>query len=195
MTQKQIVHGPVYIDNPHFLMRTVVPEDINEQVVAWLTGTEMLVGLNLPPLNFNVQTLRAYISSFDNKNNYFIGIFSKKNNSLIGFYTIDVSFPHMVALITAGIATKNFEEKAVLWRTIDSLIDYFFQNRGIYKFSARVMERNLRAIFNFKGGSRFELEAVLKNECVTPSGERVTILVFSSFCDDGRKPILPDKQW
>jgi len=187
--------GPVHIDSDDFILRSLTPEDASEKMISWLTSFEMLSGLNLASLSFDIPKLKQFIAQFDNYNHYFIGIFSKKEKTLIGFYTIDVSFPHMVALLTGGIGEKSFEGKSVFWRTIDALIDYFYENRKMYKFKSHIMERNLRMLFNYKNNPRFQLEAVLKNECLTTANERSDILIFSSFHDDGGKPAVFDRRY
>ena len=187
--------GPVFIDSDDFLLRSLTPEDVNARMLSWITGSEMLRGLNIANLNFDLSRLKDFIARFDNKNHYFIGIFSKREKLLIGFYTVDVSFPHMVALLTGGIGEKGFEGKAVFWRTIDALMDYFYNYRNIYKIKSHVMERNLRMLFNYMNAPHFELEAVLKDDFITPTGERSDILVFSSFVHNRDKPAVFDRRY
>lgn len=182
--------GPVFIDSGMFYLRSLIGSDINERVLKWLTNSEMLAGLNLNALNFNLEQLRNFVLNFNNSTNYFIGIFAKKDNLLIGFYTIDVNLLHKVAMLTSGIGEPEYQGRYVYWKTIDALIDFFYMNRDIYKFTCRIVENNLRILFNFMNNPRFELEATLKNECLTPSGERVDILIFSSYADDGKKSAM-----
>jgi len=175
--------GPVYIDFDEYLLRSLTPEDIDERVLSWLSDTDMLSGLNISSFGFDLKRFKDFIAAFNNKTHYFIGIFLKKEELLIGFYTIDVSFPHMVAYLTMGIGDKEFEGKFIAQKTINALLDYFFKYRKIHKFTARVLDKNYRMIFNLRKAQRFKLEAILEEECITPSGGRSDILVFSAFCN------------
>ncbi|MDR1828063.1 MAG: N-acetyltransferase, partial [Methylobacteriaceae bacterium] len=96
------------------------------------------------------------------------------------------------ATLTSAIGEKSHESQHVHWKTIDALLDYFYRYRGIYKIKAPIIGRNFRMFFNFMQNARFELEAVLRNECVVPGGGRTDILVFTSFSDDGK---TPDTTW
>ena len=173
---------PVFIETNGFLLRSLTPTDVTVSFLTWLNAPEMMEGLNLPLLDFTPAQMTEYITRFDNLNNYFIGIFDKQNNNkLIGFYTIDVNLAHRVGNITAGIGGQGYVGKTVLWATIDALLDYFYIYRELYKMVARILAKNRRMLFCFVKNPRFLLEATLKGECQTPDGERVDILIFSSF--------------
>lgn len=175
--------APVYIETNGFLLRSLTAADATPRFLQWLNSPELLNGMNLPPLNFTQQSLAQFISSFDNRNGYLIGIFDMKQKLLIGFYTIDVNLMHKVANITAGMGEHAYPGKSVLWATNDALFDHFFAFRDIEKFSARVLASNRRMLFTFIGSPRFSLEARLYKDCVGLNGQRVDVLVFSAFRD------------
>jgi RimJ/RimL family protein N-acetyltransferase len=178
---------PVMIETNGFVLRSLVPNDINPRVLSWLSGNEMMQGLNLVSLNFDLDQLRAFVGKFDNLHNYIIGIFDKSNGLLVGFYTIDVDLKHQVGQITTGIGEQAYQGKGTLWATIDALLDHFYAERNVDKISARILAKNYRMIFNFKDNTRFVLEARLTQECLAPNGERVDILLFASF-KNGPRP-------
>jgi RimJ/RimL family protein N-acetyltransferase len=188
--QMALAQRPVMIETNGFLLRSLVPDDINPQVLSWLSNSEMLQGLNLAGLGFNLDQLRAFVGKFDNLHNYMIGIFEGKSRTLIGFYTLDVDLRHRVGQITTGIGEQAYQGKGALWATIDALLDHFYAERNIDKISARILAKNYRMIFNFRDNTRFILEARLLQECVAPNGERVDILLFSSF-KNGPRPGVP----
>lgn len=172
---------PIFIETNGFILRSLTPKDVSASFLAWMNSAEMMEGLNLPPINFSPQQMAEYIKQFDNHRNYFIGIFDKQTNKLIGFYTIDVNLNHKVGHITAGVGEPGYSGKAVLWATIDALLDHFYLYRDLYKMAARILAKNKRMLFCFVRNPRFILEAILKEECLSPNGERVDILIFSSF--------------
>ena len=180
---------PIHLDTNGFILRSLIAADITPRFLTWLSSPEMLRGLNLNALAFDLDGLRKFVASFDHHNNYFIGIFDAKNGLLVGFYTIDVSHVHRVGQLTAGVGEADYSRKKVLWATIDALIDHFYAERSIEKFSARILARNYAMLFNFKDNPRFVLEACLEQECLAADGTRLDLLIFSSF-----KTPLPGKR-
>jgi RimJ/RimL family protein N-acetyltransferase len=185
--EASVQQKPVMLETNGFMLRSLVPDDMNPRVLSWLSDSEMMQGLNLASLNFDLDQLRAFVGRFDNLRNYMIGIFDKSNGLLIGFYTIDVDLRHRVGQITTGIGEPAYLGKGTLWATIDALLDHFFAERNVDKISARILAKNYRMIFNFKDNPRFVLEGCLRQECVAPDGKRVDILLFASF-KNGPRP-------
>ena len=172
----------IHIETNGYLLRSLVPQDVTSEFLGWLNSPQMMQGLNLLNVSFTAPQLAAFISQFDNRHNYFIGIFDKSNNLLVGFYTIDVNLVHKVGNITTGVGALGYNGKAVLWATIDALLDHFYLYRDLDKMVARILAKNRQMLFCFiQKNTRFVCEAQLKKECLAPSGERVDILLFASF--------------
>lgn len=171
--------APVQIHSNGLVVRSLMPGDVTDAFVTWINAPAMSAGLNLPKLDFDAQRLRLFVSSFDNRRSYMLGIF--EGELLIGFYTIDVNTNHKVATITAGISDAAVERRRVYWSTIDAVLDHFFIYRDIDKIVARVLAHNRAMLFNFVDNSRFVHEASLRQECLGPSGERLDVLVFAAF--------------
>jgi RimJ/RimL family protein N-acetyltransferase len=143
----------------------------------------MLRGLNLSKVDFDLAQLSSFIAGFDNYYHYILGIFDSADDRLVGFYTIDVNRTHKTGSLTTGIGDTSERGKRTLWSTIDAILDHFYAERDIEKFTARILARNYAMLFNFKNNTRFTLEAHLKRECIAPDGKRVDLLVFASFKD------------
>lgn len=182
-------NGHIHIKTGNFLLRSLVPSDVTSRFVEWLNDWQMLQGLNIGRLSFTEETLADFIASFDNHHGYFIGIFDCHTDLLLGFYTIDVNRKHKTGNLTTGVGEMETGGKPVLWATIDALLDHFYAEQDIEKFSARILARNHRMLFNFRNNTRFVLEAHLKQECLGANGNRVDIISFASFKND----ILPVK--
>jgi len=172
--------APVHIETNGYILRSLTPADVTPRFVAWLNDQEMLAGLNLPTLNFSLEQLREFVAGFDNLRNYFIGIFDRSTALLLGFYTIDVNPVHKVGNVTTGVGEKDYQGKGVLWATIDALLDHFYAFRDVEKMTARILARNTRMLFNFRGDTRFKFEAKLSRECLSTDGKRLDVLVFAS---------------
>lgn len=171
----------IFIETNGFIVRSLMSDDANPRFLEWLSGSGMMRGLNLAGLGYGLQQLREFITRFDNRNNYLLGIFDPANDLLVGFYTIDVAVTHKTGQITTGIGEPGYDGKKTLWATIDALLDHFFAERDVEKISARVLARNHKMLFLFKDNPRFVLEGCLRQECLAPDGQRVDILIFSAF--------------
>ncbi len=90
----------VHIDTPHLVTRSLLASDVTPEFAQWFNDTQMLQGLNLAPLNFSVDGLRAFVASFDNVQHFLIGIFSKPQGQLLGFYNFSEAPQHRVATLT-----------------------------------------------------------------------------------------------
>lgn len=171
--------APVHIDTHGYVLRSLTPADVTPRFVEWINDEVMREGLNLPPLNFTSEQLQGFVASFDDLHSHFIGIFAN-SGLLLGFYTIDVNRTHKVGSITTGLGEPEHLGKGVLWTTIDALLDHFYLYRDLEKMTARVLARNLRMLFNFRGDPRFKFEAKLSRECLGLDGKRLDVLVFAS---------------
>lgn len=173
----------VHIKSGAYIVRSLLAADASEELLSWLNRADMLRGLNLSKVDFNLAQLGRFIAGFDNYYHYILGIFDSADDRLVGFYTIDVNRTHKTGSLTTGIGDSSERGKRTLWSTIDAILDHFYAERDIEKFTARILARNYAILFNFKNNTRFTLEAHLKRECLAPDGKRVDLLVFASFKD------------
>lgn len=173
---------PVHIETNGFKLRSLTPSDVTPHFLNWLNDPGFMAGLNLASIQFSHESLIQFINSFNNFTNYIIGIFDA-HHVLIGFYTLDVNRLHKTGNITTGIGESAYEGKGVLWATIDALLDHFFTYCDIDKITARVLANNRRMLFNFLGNPRFVFEAKLYKECIEIGGDRIDLLLFSTFKD------------
>lgn len=187
-----LISAPVHIETNGYLLRSMMPEDVTPRVVDWINDQSMRAGLNLGPLNFNLDRMRAFVRNFDGLNSHLVGIFDLRTRLMIGFYTLDVAAAHRAANITCGIGEESYQGKRVLWQTIDALLDHFFAYRSVDKITARVLAKNLGMLFNFIGNPRFVWEARLRRECLGLQGERLDVLLFAAHhhgsTEDGTSP-------
>lgn len=180
-TAKDVNSLRISLDSGDYVVRNVSSKDVDEEWLSFFNGQHVLRGLNLSGLDFTLASLKNFLAKFDNYNNYFLGIFDKSDRKFVGFYTVDVYHFHRTASFTTGIDTRHEKGKRTLWTTVDCVMEYFFEHTTVEKFSARVLSRNYAMIFNFKNSPTFFYEGCLRDECLSPDGTRVDILVFSSF--------------
>lgn len=173
---------PVYIQTQNFLLKSLTESDVTPEFVNWLRNDETALGLNVDTRNWNVDVFKKMLTQqYDNIAHYMIGIFDLKSQQLIGFFSFDINYTHKVGYITSGINATTVSPKEVFFETTDAVMNFFYEQRGVEKISARILSNNLRILFCFIGNKTFELEATLKKECFSLKGERVDILIFSAF--------------
>ncbi|WP_434778177.1 GNAT family N-acetyltransferase [Neisseria sp. Ec49-e6-T10] len=172
---------PIHIETNGYILRSLTVQDVSDRFLTWLNDPKMMEGLNLAHVHFSFEQLQAFVQSFNNLNNYLIGIFDQTNGLLVGFYTLDIGLAHKVGNITTGIGEPEYQGRGVLWATIDALLDHFYTYRDIDKITARVIAKNRKMLFNFINNTRFVFEARLRKECLSVAGERMDVMVFASF--------------
>lgn len=169
---------PVHIESYGYTLRSLRRSDTSPELLAILNSKELQAGLNIEPLQFTEKSLSEFISRFDDRHNYFVGIF--KNHQIKGFYTIDVNLIHRAGMITAGLSESASREGRIYWATIEAFIDHLFVYRNIDKVSARILSENRAMLFNFMGSKIFSFEGTLRQECRGLDGTRQDVMVFSA---------------
>ncbi len=168
---------PVRLETQARILRSLRPSDAGRTMAAWFEDPVVLGGLNLPAGGITQQSLKGYIEEFDNRRKYIIGIFTKPDERYIGFYQVDVNLGHKVAQLSVAVGDQQFRGQPPSNELSEMIIGEFFEKRGVEKFVARVLASNYKALWAMKN-SNFEFEAVLREDNLLPSGERVDIAQF-----------------
>jgi RimJ/RimL family protein N-acetyltransferase len=171
---------PISVFTPTFHLRTMKETDAGETFIGWLASPEILRGLNIPPRKWSVESLRAFISSFDCVNRHLLGIEDRETGRLVGFYVIDINPTHRTSQLTAAVGDPEFVGRNVLREASPILVRHLFDKRDVEKVSARIVASNRRVLFNFMIPDVFQFEARLRQEVRTADGRREDILVFSA---------------
>lgn len=180
--------GPVRVETSNFVLRSLTAADVTPEFARWFDDPLMLQGLNLSALHFSVEGLRAFIASFNNLDNYFIGVLDKHSQSLQGFYNFSVNRVHRVATLTMGMAPHTQVARQILWEVSEPLFDEMFSRPDIEKISARVLASNRRVLFALANNEHFVPEALLRQECLGVDGKRLDVLAIACFKDLALRP-------
>jgi len=141
---------PVLIETERFHLRSLKPVDVSERWLGWLKDPEVVHPANAPVRHLSREQLAKYIASFDNNQNYLIGIFDKTSRIQLGFFYIDVDTAHDTATFNVIIGEKSWWGKGIVNETRGALLDYFFDRLGMGKICGGPLSRNFPAIFNYK---------------------------------------------
>lgn len=177
VTARKAQGRPVRLETETRILRSLRPSDAGRTMASWFEDPVVLAGLNLQEGGITQQSLRGYIEEFDNRRKYIIGIFTKPDERYIGFYQLDVNLGHRVAQLSVAVGDKQFRGQPPSNELSDLIVREFFEKRGVEKFVARVLASNYKALWSMKN-SNFEFEALLREDNLLPSGERVDIAQF-----------------
>lgn len=186
--------APVHIETPHLITRSMTAADVTPDFVQWFNDPQMLQGLNLPALNFSLDGLRAFVASFNNVDNFLIGLFGKPDQELLGFYNFSIHHKHRIATLTLGASPHIRNGRAIFWESMFPLFDEMFELRGIDKITSRVLATNRKVLFAMLNTEHFVYEATLKQECLGTNNQRLDVVVLSCFKDPSLRPPKPATQ-
>lgn len=161
----------VNIETDRFKVRSMTARDVSGIFRAWASNPELMGALNMPARHLSPNDLTRFISGYDDKNRYLVGIFEKKSGSLIGLFMLDVNIVHALAKAAGFIGDRNWRGKSVFEEVGSALFDEFFKERGLEKATAQVWEKNLAALvplrrlgFRIEGFLRDEIRSFDKSE-------------------------------
>lgn len=177
----------VLINTEDFIIKSVSVDDYNQDWLDLINRDDVKQGLNLLNTDITIEFCKNLLASYDNHNNYLLGIFSMKDNILAGFYSLDVDLYNKKA--NFSVVVNNSIYKTVVWKTIDDFLDYFFDHRDIEKISARLLKINRKVMYLLLVNSRFICEGTFKKDCLLPDGTFVDTTVWSSFKNPRTYPI------
>ncbi len=163
-TPKEILE----IDGENYALRSLVVEDLTDQMVAWFSDPDVMKFVDLPK-NLNQAQVGEFVSRFDNEANFCLGIFDNQSGQCIGFYHIYCNLRARNARTAVVIGEKDYWGKGVVIETRTKILDFLFDTLSLHKVYGAVFARNLPAVFNYKAQG-FRCEGVLKEDCPTPDG-------------------------
>jgi RimJ/RimL family protein N-acetyltransferase len=177
---------PVVLDTAHYLVRSMKPEDVTEDYLAWTKDEEIMYGVNSAPGRMTMADLHRYVAKFNNRTSFHLGIFVKETGRLIGFYSIYWERRHNIAGTNVVVGDRAYWGKNVVLETRAAIIDFLFDRLKVAKVWGSPMARNIPSVFNYRAQG-FKAEGVLKRHRVSPKGERLDQIMFGLFPEDWRK--------
>lgn len=176
---------PLSLESENFFLRSMTPTDVTNRYIEWAKDAELMENLNTPPRDISRDQLTRYISRFDNRTRYHLGVFTKESGLHIGFYTIYIDPRTRAAQTNVVIGDRNFWGKSVVLETRAVIIDFLFERLGMQRIWGTPFERNFPSIFNYKAQG-FTCEGVMRKHGVRVSGERVDQYIFGLLREEWR---------
>jgi len=168
---------PLAFETERFVVRSMVPNDVNEDYVNWWNDPEIQKGFGNPPRNFTFERARVHVSKFDNKRNFHLGIFSKETGKLVGFYAFTVDFKQKISKANVCIGDKSLWSKGVASEVAVASMRFRFKTLGAEKIEGEVRGNN-KASMRLYDKMGFTREGTLRSQGVGPGKKRIDIHLY-----------------
>lgn len=122
---------PVRFETDRYVVRSVVSDDASEGWTQWARDAEAAHWLNAPQREVTRAELLQYISTFDNRSRFLIGVFEKASGRLIGFHAVYVDWARRAYLINALIGESEARHKGARSETRLPIHRYFMEDMGL----------------------------------------------------------------
>ena len=174
---------PLTLTTASYVLRSMVAADVDARFVAWLADPEVVETLNLPARARRPKELAGYISRFDNRASFGLGIYGRQTGLIIGFYAIYCDLRHGLASTNVIIGDRDYWGRGVVVETRSRILDFLFDEVGVEKVVGNPFARNFPAVFNYKALG-FRCEGVLRQQRRSHAGGRIDQLLFGLLRDE-----------
>ena len=174
---------PLQIQTERFVMRSLFPQDANEEYLRWWNDAEIQKGFNNQPRNWTVQQAAKHIASFNNQTKFHLGVFPKDTGKLIGFYTLIFDPRQKFASANICLGDKAYWGKKVSTELCRPVMEFSFNILGAEKCGGTVKGFNLASSAIFLGLG-FKKEGQLRKHVIGPDGKRTDVFHYGLLKED-----------
>ena len=98
---------PVHLETARYILRSVVSDDVSESWGRWSRDPTTARWLNAQARDATREELLQFVSSFDDRSRFLIGIFEKSGDRLIGIHAIYVDWGRREYMINVMIGEQG----------------------------------------------------------------------------------------
>jgi len=153
---------PLRLETENYVLRTLTKDDLTDRMVSWFSDPEVMKFVDMP-LNLSNEQVSAFISGFNNKTSFCLGIFDAKTRIFVGFFQIYRLLDLQSARTSVVVGEKDYWGTGLVVETRAKILDFLFDTLRLHKVFGAVFTRNLPAVFNYKTQG-FRSEGVLKED-------------------------------
>ena len=177
---------PVRLTTKRFVIRSMVPKDINATFLKWQSDRELRAGQNQKPGKVGRDEAFKILRRADNAAVFYLMIGASVAELPVGFFGITADMSDRYAETFVVIGNRDYWGKGTVLEARAALLDFLFDDLGMHKVLGRVHGRNLPSIFNYKAQG-FTCEAVLREQLTSATdGSRLDQLVFAILAEEWR---------
>ena len=184
MTRKPWTPGQLLrLETKRFVLRSMTPEDVNEEYITWWNDPRVQEGLNMPQRNWQRAHAVNHVQRFNNVDSFHLGVFRKESRELVGFVAIFNNSKLATALMNIVIGNKRYWGRRVPIELSQIVFPFTFQFLGAAKIKSEVVGQN-RASLEMCKRLGFQEEGVLRQEKPSFQGGRVDIHLFGLLAEE-----------
>ena len=154
-------HKKLIINTKRFFLRSLILKDATPLQQSWLNDKDTNKWLNSYYKKHSIKSIKSHIKSYDNYNNFHLGVFVNTSSAHIGNFSILVDHFHKIAEIRVLIGNKNWWGKDVVIECRREIINWLFLDLKMFKIFGSPVIDNVPAIFNYQKQG-FTCECILK---------------------------------
>lgn len=132
----------ISLETPHYILRTIGPDDASDAWGQWLTNTATARMLNAPPRAAAVNDIREYIATFDGHNRHLLGIFQKDGGALVGIRALYIDWAKREFVVNVLVGEVAARGKGAREETSEATYRYFFDVVGLNAATCTVLGHN-----------------------------------------------------
>lgn len=178
------VGEPLTLKSENYVMRSLEPELIPQDIDQWFADPKIMAYVNLP-MNMSRQKFISYIGEFNNRSRFILGIWDRESSKLVGFYRVYINAAELCAVTSVVIGDLEYWGRGAVIETRTRLLDFLFFGFNLHKITAKVKARNFAAIFNYKKLG-FVKEGVRRQHIRDGKGGWMDVVAFGLLRDEWR---------
>lgn len=165
-----------------YILRSTPVQGVTEAYRSWWNDDEIMSGLNRKGRNWSMDDCIRHVLSFNNKNNFHLGIHLKDSGEMIGFITLMATIKNRTAKSNIIVGKEHWGE-GVVKEVRARVMQFAFNRLNILKYKGMVVGRNYPSIYNYLAMG-FTCEGVFKEETASVGGGRADVFHFAMFRDE-----------
>lgn len=165
-----------------YVLQSTSAQRVTERYRSWWNDAEIMAGLNRKPRNWSIDDCIRHVLSFNNRNNFHLGIHRKRDGEMIGFITLMATLKNRTAKSNIVIDKEHWGE-GVVKEVRQRVMQFAFNRLNTLKYKGMVVGRNYPSIYNYMAMG-FTCEGVFREETDGVDGERADVFHFAMFRDE-----------
>lgn len=132
----------LFMETPHFIIRTISVDDVAENWCDWLTDPTAQVNLNASPKRLAIEDVRKYVGAFNRVTSHINGIFAKEDQQLIGIRVAYANYERSEALLNTLIGEASARGRGANHETRYAMHNFVFEQLDLSSAVAFVVDDN-----------------------------------------------------
>ena len=175
--------APLTLETDRYRLRSLTAADVTDRYLDWTADPELMRPLNRAPRRVEREELVRYISSFDNRTRFQLGVFCKRTGEHVGVITVELEPRNRLARTNVLIGDRAHWGVGIILEARAAIPDFLFETVGVEKVWGTPLARNFAAVYNYQAQG-FRCEGILKAHVRAPDGGRLDQYLFGLLSEE-----------